>query len=252
VPSLPRCRRKFIKEKKAKGISAKIYGDFKMKNKNSIRFTKLGYQFINAAKRDIDDELTMQQLAETAVRNNTDYLHDNLRGIGDMLKLCNWFSDINGVDITSIDRDIPTKAGSGDLDMQVQIELDPEKDEAIIEIEELTELTRSQAVRLCIFRELYMSSRDISLFEPPTNDIVTDVWYPAKKVIESRFRRIIFDLQTQVVDQEQIVKDKIRRDKNKSDLFGGFYGDHFYPSEGYHRMLDDDQGYEVLNCIESI
>lgn len=223
-----------------------------MSDKTPVRVTKQSHRFISEAKENLDTIGTMQRFAESAVAKEIHYLQTNLEGTDEIRELCEYLSEINGVDLVLPDQDLNPRLVSKKLNRRIQVDLGPESQERITAVRDCTELDRAKIIRLCILARLYNLSTGTSLFRYPKNETIEDAWLPAKKTIDSMFRRMVYELHLQIVEQEEFLRNRIKRDQDSGMRLQGYYENYFCPTVGYDRMVDTQLGEEAISCFESI
>lgn len=223
-----------------------------MSDKTPVRVTKQSHRFIREAKEKIDAIGTIQGFVESAVAKEVQYLQSNLEGTDDIRELCEYLSEINGVDLVLPDQDLNARLVSKNLNRRIHVDLCPESQESITAVQDCTELDRAKIIRLCILARLYNLSTGTSLFRYPKNETIEDAWLPAKKTIDSIFRRMVYELHLQIVEQEEFLRNCINRDQDSGERLQGYYQNYFCPTVGYDRVMDTQLGEEAISCFESI
>lgn len=217
-----------------------------------VRVTRRGHRFIKEAKDSWYRVGTIQGFAERAVTDNLGYFQRNLRGTDGIRELCERLSDINGIELEIPEYNPTARLVQQNLDRRVLVELDAEDEERLSDVRDCTELDRSKIIRLCLVKQLYELVREEGLFEYPKDETIEDAWLPAKKAIDSTFPRLVYELHLQVVEQQEFLRSRIRRDQHNGRRLRGFYENHFYHTAGYGRLMDDELGAETLDSLESV
>jgi hypothetical protein len=223
-----------------------------MSDKTPVRVTKQSHRFISEAKENLETTRTIQGFAESAVTKQISYLQTNLEGTDEIRELCEYLSQINGVDLPLPNQDINARLVSKDLNRRIQIDLSPEIQEMITSVQDCTELGRAKIIRLCILARLYNLSTGTQLFKYPKNEIIEDAWLPVKKTIDSIFQRMIYELHLQIVKQEEFLRNRIRRDQDSARRLQGYYENYFSHTVGHDRMMETHLGEKAISCFDSI
>jgi hypothetical protein len=221
-------------------------------NAEPIRVTKRGHRYIKQGKDKLNRVGTIQGFVEYAVAENVEYLQRKLEGADDIRNLCEHISDINGVELKIPKYNFNARLVDKNLNRRVLADLRVKDEERISEIRDCTDLERAKVIRLCLLQQLYEIANETDLFEYPKDEIIQDSWLPAKKTIDSTFPRMRFELHLRVVEQEEFLSNRIKRDQHSGRRLRGYYENYFRRTAGHDRMVEDKLGAETLDRLESV
>jgi len=217
-----------------------------------VRVTRRGHRLIKEAKNSWYRVGTIQDFTKNAVVDNLGYFQRKLRGTDDIRELCEYLSDINGIELELPEYNPTARAFQENLDRRVLVELDAEDEERLSSIRDCSELERSEIIRLCLMKQLYELVQDEDIFEYPKDETIEDAWLPAKKSIDLTYPRLAHELYLQVVKSKEFLYKRIERDQHSGRRLYGFYENHFCHTAGYDLLKDDELGIETLQALESV
>jgi hypothetical protein len=217
-----------------------------------VRVTKRGHRLIKEAKHSWRRVGTIQGFVKNAVTDNLGYFQRKLRGTDDIRELCEYLSEIDGVELELPEYNPTARVVQQNFERRVLVELDAEDEKKLSDIRDCTELERSNIIRLCLVKQLYELVQKEDFFEYPKDETIEDAWLPAKKAIDSMLPRLIYELHLQVIKSEDFLYSRIERDQHSGRRLHGFYENHFCHTVGYDQLKKDNLGAETLDCLESI
>lgn len=195
---------------------------------------------------------SVKNFAEKAVANNVEFLERQVEGADDLRRLLQRLGRVDGISVELPERTFNTKIVGENLSTSTKIEIAPQHLNSIDEITRSTEMSKGDAIRVCLIRELYkLSSHDYLLHEPRESDIENS-WSSIENNVEILFSSLVSRLETKLVNQREQTFQKIAQDPKSRDDLAAHYQNYFKESPGYHRLQDVSQGEEILSALESL
>jgi len=219
---------------------------------HSVRLERITKDYINEACENLDAYNSIKHFSERAVANHAGYLEQEVRGAADLKRLIQALCRVDEIDIGFSKESFNTKIADQRFTTTTRVELDPAELKPVDEISRSTEMSKGDAIRACIIRELYeISSSDELLHEPRQSDIEQS-WSSISSNIDELYSTILAKLETRLVAQWESTQSALEADQKARDALVSHYQNYFKDSVGYERLQESEFGEEMLSNLEAL